>query len=154
MSTRLPDELDVERLNTQGRRAMASMLSLERYHARKASGLCTRADSHGPAAEGHTMCIGCLVDQRFEQNTRNAQRRTPQKILKCIRCGKPGRNSRGCPCPTPPGFDPRAERNRRGVAYRASLRAQGLCPNNPKHERPGPGFSQCAACRARGKAKS
>ncbi len=154
MTARAPEDLDVDRLNAEGRRRMTSMLSLERYRSRKAAGLCTRGASHGPAAAGHTLCDGCLVDQRFEQNSRNAAKRPPKRTLTCLRCGKPGRNSRGCPCPVPDGFNPRRARAQRGIEYRASLRAQGLCPNNPKHARPEPGFSRCAACRARGKATS
>jgi hypothetical protein len=152
MTARAPDSLDIERLNAEGRKGMATLRSKERYYRRLNRGLCTRADSHGKAEIGHTVCIGCLVDQRFDQNARNRRTRPAKRVLTCIRCGKPGRNSRGCPCPVPPGFDPQRAKVARGIEYRAALRAKGLCPNNPNHEKPGPGYSQCAACRARKKA--
>lgn len=154
MTARAPEEFDTERLNREGYRLTVLDAKRDRYSRNVERGLCARAASHGPAEPGHSMCIGCLVDQRHDQNARNAQRAPRKRVLFCKICERAGHNARSCTRPKPQDFDPRRVAGQRQSAYRNSLGARGLCINGSKHEKPEPGFRQCAACRARGKATS
>jgi hypothetical protein len=154
VTARAPDDLDIDRLNREGGRSMALLTKQARYSERAAKGLCVRGASHGPAEPGHSVCTGCLVDQRLDRIERNAELPPPMRILTCKICGRERHNSRSCTQARPAGFDPRRVADQRRSDYRRKLHADGLCINGAKHARPESGFRQCAECRARGKAKS
>lgn len=123
-----------------------------RYAFRRTAGICTRAAIHGPAAPGHTLCSGCLADERLDRRERSVERNPNLKLRACHRCGESGdgHNARGClndPLPGWRGTDPRklARHKRRNTAHRAA----GLCIANPNHEKPRDGKARCEACLAR-----
>lgn len=154
MTARAPEELDAERLNAEGARGMVLLGKQQRYAKNRERGLCARAKSHGPAEPGYSVCIGCLVDHRHDQNERNARLSPRRRTLTCKICGRAGHNRRSCSRPAPPDFDPSRVAGQRQSTYRRTLNERGLCINGAKHAPPEPGYRQCAACRARGNVKS
>lgn len=154
MTVHVPEDIDTDRLNADGRRGAILLCKQDRYAKRIRNGLCANSASHGPAEQDHTMCIGCLVDKRHDQNERNARKATRRKIIACKICGRAGHNARGCAQPRPAAFDPARVKNDRTSRYRQTLRASGICVNSSKHGPPVAGYTKCAACRALGKAKS
>lgn len=149
MSARVPEELDVERLNAEGRRASCRDSSRERYERLRGQRLCVRGASHGPAADGFTLCEPCRVDVREDQRDRYRHTRAVSRVNSCGLCGSEQHTAKRCAMPPEardPGDSRRLERNRE---YKALLRLQGKCIANPAHERPIKGRARCEACNAK-----
>lgn len=147
----LPDELDVARLNAQGRHGAIVDMNRSRYSRLREAGLCTRGACHGPAVDGGSLCSPCRVDRRHEQRERYRRTRTVTRTTGCTRCGGgDGHNAVTCTDDPLPGWaGPATARRERDRAERKLRRERGQCITNPAHAAPLPGHARCEACNAK-----
>lgn len=147
MTARAPEDLDVARLNAQGRRASIVDANRSRYARLRERGLCTRAASHGPAEDGGSLCGPCMVDRRYDQMEYYRRTHDTGPAKECTRCGRVGHNARSCTNePLPHWAGPDTARIERDRARRARRRKAGVCLNNPAHGPPLKGYVRCKAC--------
>jgi hypothetical protein len=119
------------------------------YEARKAAGICVRAESHGPAEPGSVLCAPCQHDRRQDVQDRYRRNHKPQRRIECQRCGTEGHNARTCRGVPLPDWSPVNRRYEKNTAYKANLKARGFCVGGPNHEKPRPGLLRCETCLAK-----
>lgn len=149
MTARLPEDLDVERLNKAGRLADTIETNRSRYQRLRKAGFCVRGKSHGRAAPGHTLCEPCRVDVNYAQLERYRSTRDPMRQVSCGLCGGDDHNARRCHLPPEARSPGEAKRLASNREYKALLRVRGQCVNNPAHPRPKSGSARCDGCNAK-----
>lgn len=146
MTAREPEDLDVDRLNSDGAKGAVLDAKQSTYQKRREEGICTRSASHGPAEPGLSLCAACFVDKRFDERERYRSRHPRQRVITCMICTREGHNARTCTAPAIPGAERAQRRNERGRNYRKSLKQRGFCVNGEAHSRPEPGKTLCENC--------